>query len=91
MRSKILEVVTLTCPCGAMVDYGNTMCGAVNVGDVMRATGWFNIYDAWVSSIWACPACAAAALTHAEAILEILGSEHVNLSSILSIKLGNHA
>ncbi len=86
MTKKILEVVTLRCPCGKTTDYENTMCGAVNLGDFRRATGWFNIYDAKASSIWVCPACATAALAHAKAIVEILGSEHASLSSILSLK-----
>lgn len=91
-RSKILEVVTLTCPCGATVDYENTQCGAINVGDCRRATGWFCLYDSMMSSIWVCPDCAANAHAHAKAIVEILGSEYANLSSILSIEpQGDHA
>lgn len=91
-RSEILEVVTLTCPCGATVDYENTMRGAVNVGDVKRSTGWFSIYDAMQSAIWTCPTCAAAALGHAKALVEILGSEYANLPSILAIEpQGDHA
>ena len=86
MRSKILEVATLRCPCGKTIDYENTMCGAINLGDFSRATGWFSVYDPMKSSIWVCPACAAAALAHAKAIVEILGSEYANLSSILSLE-----
>jgi len=85
--NKILETVTLTCPCGATVDYENTLQGAINIGDFRRATGWFSIYDSRMVSIWTCPACAAAALEHAKAIVDILGSKHVSLASIVS--LGN--
>lgn len=85
----ILEVVTLTCPCGATVDYENTQRGTINVGDFRRATGWFSIYDSWMSSIWTCPTCAAAALEHAKAIEKILGSEHVSLSSLLTVEVLN--
>lgn len=83
-RTKILEVVTLRCPCGATVDYENTCCGAINIGDFERATGWFSIYDSRPSSIWTCPTCAVAALVHAKALAKIFDSEFVNLASILS-------
>jgi hypothetical protein len=83
-EKKILEVVTLRCPCGATVDYENTMRGAVNVGDVKRATGWSVIYDAMTASVWVCPTCAAAAVIHARALVGILHSEYVNLSSVLA-------
>lgn len=87
--NEILEVITLTCPCGATIDYENTCQGAINIGDFRRATGWFSIYDSLLSSIWTCPRCATVALVHAKAIVTILGSEHVNLSSILAIGASN--
>jgi hypothetical protein len=83
-QPKILE--TYTCPCGATVNYENPCRGAVNLADFRLSTGWCCIFDSMVTSIWTCPTCAAAAREHAEAILEILGSEYVNLSSLLSIK-----
>lgn len=86
-RTKILEVVPLTCPCGATIDYENTQQGAINIRDFRRATGWFIIYDSRMSSIWLCPTCAAAALVRAKALVEILGSKYANLPSILAIGL----
>ncbi len=84
-EKKILETVTLTCPCGATVEYGNTQCGAINIGDFRRATGWFSVYDSRMASIWVCPDCAAEAVNAANALIGVLGSKYVNLASVLAI------
>jgi len=84
MSQPILETVTFKCPCGATVDYPNTMRGAINVGDAVKATGWYSYHNNYTyGSIWVCPDCAKQAQEHAEEIKRLLGTDRVNVSSII--------
>jgi hypothetical protein len=77
------EQLTLTCPCGESVVYENPMCGALNLGDCRRQTGWHPYITLDCANVWVCPTCADRAAALAAQIVELIGTERVTLNFIL--------
>jgi hypothetical protein len=79
-----MTLETITCHCGATVEYQNDMRGAINVARCQKATGWFGMFDCIMQyTIWACPDCYCILLEHAQVIAAVLGTAEVVVSSIL--------
>ena len=68
-----MQLFIITCSCGKKVSFENKSTGCYNVGDVIKASGWYPIMQQGGDLFWLCPDCAAQVIELASKIIEIVG------------------